>query len=388
MIGKLSKAGLLVLILSTLFAGAAFADEEIHLPQVRVIGEISGIRLEDNSFSLISRQGEELHFLVIDRTKFRSPDGSINELADLKVGMKALILGERHSDDLVALVVAAGERDDLPETFRIQGKVNGVDLQTSSFSVMIEMGESQRFKVGDRTRFRSRDGAVKSLADLEIGAPVIVAGLKSDDGLPLALLVIAGSPPDRPHRFEAAGEITALRPEENAFEMLTRSGKSLTIMVSERTEYRSRDGSIEDFTDLAPGMHAGVVGLVTGEGTHQALVVAAADPDSTTRPRIDVRAVGKIIAIGDRSFTIETRNQGSLIFLVDEGTVFKSRQDSVGGFEDLQVGMIAAVGGIRLDGGQLKAVIVGVGQPNQDRAPRSDESPADRQAEGALTDIR
>lgn len=390
MFGKFTKAGLFVLLLSAVLVGAAYAEEEIHLPQIKVIGEITAVNLDESTFAMNTRQGDDLRFLVIERTKFRSPEGSINGLGDLAVGMKALVVGTHHPEHgAVALMVAAGAPDDLPETFRTKGKVNGVDLQTESFSVLTESGESQRFKTFDRTQFRSRDGAVKGLHDLEIGMPVVVAAAKRDDGIPMALMVVAGSSADRPKRFEVIGEIENVIPGLNKFELQTRSGESLTILVSDRTKFRSRDGSIEDIHDLKSGMHAIVAGVVGEDGTHHALMVAAGDftDDQPERPAFEIRAAGRITAIGNRTFTLQTRNQGLLTFVVDASTVYKSRDGNINSFDDLKVGMNAAVGGTRLDDGQLKALIVGVGQPKQDRAPRSADGLRDQQRELAPTDL-
>ncbi len=175
MVGKLGTAGILVLLLSTALVGAVYAEEEIHPPQVRVLGEITAIHLEENTFAFTTRQGENLRFLVIERTKFRSRDGSINDLGDLEAGMMALVVGIRHPENvLVALMVAAGKPDDLPETFRLKGRVDDVDLLSSTFSVLAASGESQRFKVIDRSLFRSRVGSVKGLQDLVIGMPLNV----------------------------------------------------------------------------------------------------------------------------------------------------------------------------------------------------------------------
>lgn len=371
MINKVAKAGLLVLLFTATLTIPVLAEEDLHIPKFRVSGEVTAIDLDESSFAMQTRDGEDLRFQVIDRTVFRSPDGSLKELGDLEVGMKALVVGVRLPErGLIALVVGAADPDDIPETFRLKGIVNGVDLQTATFSILIEQNESQRLKVVDRTQFRSRDGSVTGLKDLEIGTPVVVVGTKTDESLSIALIVIAGSPDDRLERFDVIGEITSVIPGQNEFQFQTRAGESLLISVGERTRFRSRDGSIKDIHDLKKGMQALVAGVVTEDGAHHALLVAVGKPDDTDRPRLEVRAAGKITSIGDRSFTLETRGQGFLTFVVDENTIFKSRGGEIKGFEDLEIGMFAAVGGQRTDNGQLKALIVGVGQPKDDQAHR------------------
>jgi hypothetical protein len=286
MVGKFTKASLLLLFLTAIFAGTVYAEEELHIPKVRALGDITAINLDENTFALETRQGEELRFLVINRTKFRSPDGSLNGLGDLEVGMKALVVGMRLPErGLIALAVGAVDPEDVPETFRLKGKVNGVDLQRSTFSILAEQGETQRYKVIDRTQFRSRDGSVMGLQDLELGMPVVVIATKTDDGLPVALLVIVGSPDTRHERFEAIGEITAVFPDRNQFEFQNHAGETLLISVGERTKFRSRGGSIDGINDLEPGMRVLVAGVVTEDGAHHALLVAAGQPKDDRVPR-------------------------------------------------------------------------------------------------------
>ncbi len=390
MVGKIAKAVLLVLILSSVLAAGVFAEEEINTPKVRVVGEITGVNLDENTFVMNTRQGEDLRFLVVERTKYRSPDGSIHGLEDLSPGMKALVVAIRHPErGLVALTVAAGDPDNLPETFRVSGKVNGVDLLTSTFSLLTDSGDTQRFKVIDRTRFKSRDGSVKGIQDLEIGLPITVIAIKTEEGLPIAVLVVAGTQQNELKRFEILGEITNVVPGQDKFDLLNRAGEAISITVSDRTRFRSRDGSIQDIHDLKAGMQAFVAGVVSEDGFHHALLVAAGDPtdDKPRPPEFDVRAAGRITAIGDRSFTIQTRNQGSLTFVVDESTVYKSREGKIDSFDDLEVGMNVGVGGVRQDEGLLKAVIVGIGQPKQDRAPRSTDGGRDQQRDLAPSDL-
>ncbi len=56
MVGKFAKAGLLVLILSSVLAVGVYAEEEINTPKVRVVGEITGVNLDENTFVLTTRQ--------------------------------------------------------------------------------------------------------------------------------------------------------------------------------------------------------------------------------------------------------------------------------------------------------------------------------------------
>ncbi|TDI87022.1 MAG: hypothetical protein E2O74_00470, partial [Chloroflexi bacterium] len=97
---------------------AVYAQEESpERPEhgIRAAGEITGIVPGQGTFTLTSRQGEDFKFQTNDRTKFRSPNGSVEDIHDLKKGMKALVVATEQDDGtLLALMVAAGQPDDLP----------------------------------------------------------------------------------------------------------------------------------------------------------------------------------------------------------------------------------------------------------------------------------
>ncbi len=375
MTGKLSTAIVMVVLLSMITTGVVLADEQVEQQRVRFIGEITEVDLDSSSFALHSIAGKNLRFAVGEQTVFRSRDGSIQGLSDLSVGMKALVSAIRDSEgDLLAVIVAASEANDLPEIKRSAGTITTVNAEESSFVLHTNQGQLQEYAVGSRTRYRSRDGSVQSLSDIEPGMAAVVVSLDREDQIPLALLIGVARSDERPKRFTVIGEIIDVVPGQGTFDLETRNGRMLSFSVTERTKFRSRDGSIEDIHDLKKGMHAIVVGVWGSEGTIFALGVAAVDPDDINDlPKFDLRALGRITSIGDQTFTIETRNQGSLTFSVDGSTRYISRRGNVESLEDLQIGMIAAVGAKELGNGDLKAILVGVGVPQIKRSAINSE---------------
>ena len=170
-------------------------------------------------------------------------------------------------------------------------------------------------------------------------------------------------------RFRYAGEITGVVPGQGTFTLLTRAGEELEFQTSDRTHYRSPDGSVEDIHDLKQGMKALVAGIKK-DGVLQALLVAAGNPeDRPDRPRVDLRVVGRVESKGDRSFTLLTRSSERLSFKVTDDTHFKG----IGSFEELEVGMQAAVGAKETDGG-LVAIWVAARNAPEDR-PRPEDRP-------------
>jgi len=356
---------------------------------MRALGEITSVNAITKSFTLQARSGEELQFKVNAQTKFRSPDGSIQGIEDLQSGMRALVVAiESEGNELLALMVAAGIPDDLPNVMRASGVIESVHVSESMFALETKDGDHLQFVVNDRTRFQSRDHSINGLEDLEPGMAAIVGAVVQEEGPPLALLVGAGKPQADRERIKVIGEITKVVPGQGTFDLTTRDGTDLTFNVVDKTVFRSRDGSIEDIHDLKKGMHAIVGGIKGEDGNLIALFVAAGNPEDA--PQMDVKAAGKITNLGDRSFTIQTRNQGSLTFTVDDSTIFKSRNGEVSSFDDLQIGMIVGVGAKELGAGQLKAIFVGVAQPHQRPANGADGRPRsapEGRFEGSPSDV-
>jgi hypothetical protein len=364
--GKISKAVILVLMLSLATAGVAYAEEDAPAGRNRFLGEITNVDETASTFRILTRAGDDVSFKVNPATLFRSPDGSVGGLSDLKVGMHALVTASgSETGGFVAKLVVTRAAPEERKLIRALGEITSVDLSGNLIDLTKRDGEVITFQVGDRTRFRSRDGEIEGIEDLEPGMIALVRGVRLEEGGVLATIVAVGQKDDIPsnlHRVK--GEITKVVPGQGTFTIETPEGESLTIQTSERTRFRSRDGSVEDIHDLKKGM-ATLVGVVEQQdGTLLALLVVAGSPQEVPeRPKIDVRAGGRIVEIGAQTFTLETRNTERKVFTVDGSTVFKSRDGSVNGLDDLEIGMIAIVGGQELGSGQLKAVWVGVGQP-------------------------
>jgi hypothetical protein len=174
--------------------------------------------------------------------------------------------------------------------------------------------------------------------------------------------------PER-ERFRQAGEITGVVPGQGTFTLLTRAGEELEFQTSDRTHYRSPDGSVQDIHDLKQGMKA-FVGGIKKDGALQALIVAAGNPeDRPDRPQVDLRVVGRVESTGDQSFSLLTRRGELLTFNVTDDTHYKG----IGSFEELAVGMHAAVGAKETDG-DLVAIWVAARQATEDR-PRPEDRP-------------
>lgn len=379
MVKKFGKSLILVLVLTLATTGIVYADEEVSPNKQRFLGEITGVDPRNNTFSLRTNNAEDLRFITNERTRFRSRDGSIQGLEDLSPGMNALVSAVRDQDGaLLALVVAAGEGGDFENIKRYKGTIAHVDVENNTFALSVGGGSIQRFAVGDRTRYLSRDGSISGLQDLEQGMVAHVAALEREDQIPMALVVAAGKPEQKPERFKVTGQITEVNPDASTFDLELNDGRIRSFKVVERTNFRSRDGSINNLRDLTVGMHAIVLGVEDSEGTAIALVVAAGNlEDSPGLRKLDVRAIGRITEIGSQSFTIETKEQGIQTFHVDETTKYRLQNGVAGSFSDLKIGMIAAVGGKSMDDGSVKAFLVIAREQQRDTNRLREEVPAE-----------
>ncbi|MFQ5941951.1 MAG: DUF5666 domain-containing protein [Anaerolineales bacterium] len=370
---KLRIATIGVLLVALLVPGVVLAQEEaLEDPEgrVRAVGEISAVVPGQGTFTLMTRRGEELEFQTAENTKFRSPNGSIEDIHDLKVGMKALVVAAEQTDgSLLALMVAAGNPEDLPDHLRVAGQIRAVDPSTQTFALETREGETIPFQTGERTKYRGE--GIEGFESLKPGMHAKVAALPQEDGAPLAILVAVGEPKERPDVTRLAGEITGVVPGQGTFTLVNRGGEEFPLSTSERTKYHSRDGSIQDIHDLKKGMMAMVGAVRQDSGQLLALVVAVGNPKD--RPELDVKVGGEVVALGTGSFTIQTRDGKRLSFGVNENTHYKG----ISGFGELKLGMMAAVGANETDDGLL-AIFIGARNP-EDRPARG---PQDRPEDG------
>jgi hypothetical protein len=374
MLKRISKIMLMVIAFSLVFTGVAYAQEDQPSEPQRAVGTITAVNPGSSSFELHTRAGNDLTIYVVVSTVFRSRDGSIQGLGDLEVGMAAYVVAAGSEEGrFVARLVAAGYIDDVrPRVVRATGEITRVSLGDNAFTLQTREGEQMTFLVCDRTRYRSRDGSIHGLEDLEVGMLARVGGLKGEDGTLTALVVAAGHKPEPPETSRFRGEITQVIPGQEIFSLETPEGREITFQVCDRTRYRSRDGSVQDIHDLKKGMLAIVVSIEQEDGSLLAVIVAVADPD-LQGPPVDLRVTGRVTAKGSRSFTLQTGEGRLLTISVDGSTIYRSPDGSVQSFADLQVGARALVGAKELGSGTYKAVYVVARNPR----PASTESRPD-----------
>lgn len=342
--------------------GVAYAEGDAPDNQTRIAGVILNVDFPGNTFAVRTLSGTDVHVHATGNTEYRSRDGTVQGFEDLVVDIRTIVVGQECGDGTInASVVFVATPEELPDIMRLKGEVGSVGDQF--FTLLTEDGRNLTINIIDRTRFRSRNGEVTTLSDLEPGMVALVAAVDTEDNGIVALVVAAGTPAGdiRDRVFRTTGEITGVVPGQETFTVQSSEGESITFVTGERTKFRSRDGSVTGIHDLKQGMLTMVGAIKMEDGTNQALVVLAGNPeDRPERPEV-VSASGKIVSLRSNALTIETRSGDQKTFSVDGSTKYKSRDGSVNSFDDLELGMMAIVMDRDLGNGELLAVIVGAG---------------------------
>jgi len=361
MVGKLSKVLLGIVALTLALVAPASAQSE-DPRECRGIGQATAIGSAD--FSVETRRGGSYTVVVDDQTTFEDRQGNPGSFADLQVGGWVSGSCERDADgQLHARRVVLLEGEPQRPDVRAAGEITDVNTGAGTFSLHSRQGQDLTFAVNGDTLFRSRDGSVTGLADLEPGMVAVVAAVQQEDGSLLALGVGGGIPEDRPDRTRSIGEITGVDAAAGTFTLHSLEGAGLSFFVSDRTRFRSRGDDIGGLEDLQVGMRAFVLAIQGDDGRLEAIAVAAGNPqDRPGNPGVDIRTVGRVTDVGASSFTLATRSGESLTISVDGSTIFRSRDGRVSGLGDLRSGMVAIVGAKDLGNGGLLAVRIGVGR--------------------------
>jgi hypothetical protein len=99
------------------------------------------------------------------------------------------------------------------------------------------------FQTGERTKYRGE--GVDNFDDLESGMFAMVAAIHQDSGPPLALLIAAGEPKERPEAMRLQGEITGVVPGQGTFTIVNREGNEQLGRIDLRHP-RSQEGNAGD----------------------------------------------------------------------------------------------------------------------------------------------
>jgi hypothetical protein len=349
----------LALIVSLVFPTTMLAADEAPANEgtqgMRTIGQI--LSLSPEALQLETGKGERT-ILLDEDTRFRALKDGKASYDDLHVGGWVGVLATLdEGGQAVArwVIILPEDFDPSQRRGRLRGEIIAIDPETESFLIRNgEAGEVQVF-VTQRTRFV---GGAHQFDDLQPGMLALVVGRPQDDGSFLAFGL--GVRDTRPKVKRFAGQITSVDVQQASFDLLTRRGDAVTFQVTEKTRFRSRNGSVQGLGDLQPEMLALVVASPDENGSLKAWLVIAGTAEDI--PHFDLRAAGEVVSIQEDGFVVQTLKGEQVTLQVMDATWFKRRSGEVQGLEDLREGMRVLVGAKQGEGGLYHALIVLVGQ--------------------------
>ena len=263
---------------SALAAPATNTDTPPPVQPPRQVGQITAI--DDHSFTVEGPQGRTATIQTDDKTRFRFANGDTATFDDLQTG--AWVTGRFEPTDargvfLARTVVILPEDFDparWKDTTRHTGKVTATDK--NSLTLKTRDGQTLTFQINDKTRFRDRDGAARSFADIRPDMPVLVITRQGENDN-VALLVGIGAPTRPPSQdvSRRAGKVTAI--DKDSLTLKTRDGKTLTFQINDQTCVRDHDGTVQSLADIQPGMPVLIIAR-PGENEPVALLVGIGAP--------------------------------------------------------------------------------------------------------------
>lgn len=234
----------------------------------RVLGEVTHVNNGQDTFTILLRSGDQITFDVDDSTRYLH---GLVELKDLEKGMQVGVLAAAQQDDNpLAKVVAEVDPTQIPHR-RLAGKVESVSPE--SLSLSIRGGQTQTFVLNEETKFRSLDGSIEDIQDLESGYVVVVV-FEGDEtnGLTALNVVATGEALNRAlHNLQrVGGEVQSAGGSQ--LTILTHTGEKMDFTVGENVHIRGTSGEA-DLNDLKTGMRVVVLYHTADDGTLAARMI-------------------------------------------------------------------------------------------------------------------
>ena len=325
------------------------------------LGQVTEVKT--NEFTIEKRDGSEVSYHVNDETKFTDRDRNELTFADVTEGAWVLVAAsEAQGQKPDARIVVILPEDFDPENMAgYRGTIAGVNVDEGEFTLKTRDEQEVTFSVDAETLF---NGEAPDLESLEDGMWAGVSAETQDDGSLLAKGVCSSYPMAR-----KVGQVTAVDQAAGTFTVKGRDGIEATFAVTEETRIRIGRGNpgqgqndeTYDLADLEEGMIAGVMGVNDpASATPVAKLVIARQREDL--PSFDARFAGRVTAVDNNSFTIQTRDGETITFQVTGDTHFRSRGVEVASLDDLTEGMIVMVGAKELGNGDYQAQLVLAGQ--------------------------
>ncbi|HKJ27820.1 MAG TPA: DUF5666 domain-containing protein [Anaerolineales bacterium] len=216
------------------------------------------------------------------------------------------------------------------------------EIGSDQFTATGLNGETHTIIITAYTVFGSRaadpaDSA--SFDDLEAGMWVSVVNHTDSSGQFSARLVVILPEDFDPTSIQtqrAIGEVDKINNGQNTFDIITRSGETLTFSVNDKTRFA---GTISELKDLSKGMMVGVFAVEQEDGSLLAKIVVDQKLGRETLAKVG----GTIDTVYEEGLTLTTRSGEVMTFNLTEKTRFASRDAAISGLEDVEPDMAVMV---------------------------------------------
>jgi hypothetical protein len=237
---------------------------------------------------------------------------------------------------------------------RKHGLVCGEVLTVEDSSLRIGTPQGELTILTDETtRFRIPGAEEPGLDDVPLGAKVIIAWIKNEDGTLLARIV--GVLPQRPRRIVAT--IAGLN--ETTLTLSLRSGRQIDVRTDENTRFLVPGMAEASIGDLRTGETVAVQGTPprNDETAYAAAVAVLRDADGGWRV-----LRGELTAIDGPTLRVRLRSGDEVQLLTDGNTRFLVRGADKATIADLNVGDTIGAQIVEREDGALYASAVGTGR--------------------------
>lgn len=228
----------------------------------KIRGKVTAI--EGDTIVVENREGSQ-RITTTAETKFRrgKEEGS---LADVEVSNFVFALGEKQADSFVAKVVVAVTKEQLKK-HTLRGQVLSVDASAGILTVESLGGKEGTWtvKATPETKYRVPGTADPALADIPVGAQVIVLGQPDEgDSKSGTARFIGVIPVEAQGSARTLGEVIAINGATFTLQSLRRG--ELTIVTDDSTQYLTRGEQEVSLANIKVGTKVIVMGeLVEGE---------------------------------------------------------------------------------------------------------------------------
>jgi hypothetical protein len=163
----------------------------------RIMGTVSSIDLSTNTFTIQTRQGEEMTYSVNADTRFISKDKTVEELDDLSDEMTVIIVFSKLEDeDTLAKAVLTADKQDLIGKHAV-GIVKEVQVGKNTLTIQTSNGQELTFIITESTRFFSHDQSIDKINKVKKDMHIGVKYVSLENGEFVAKVIMVGEGPSK-----------------------------------------------------------------------------------------------------------------------------------------------------------------------------------------------